>query len=81
MLGSKANKNDGIPIVTTPIKLKCTGSKGNSWLKNRNNNAKVEEYMVFTKNNEAERSILFIVRLPSATTFGIEAKLESNNIN
>ena len=39
------------------------------------------EKIVFTKNNEAERSILFIVRLPSPTTFGIEAKLESSKIN
>ena len=43
--------------------------------------AKIVEYMVFTKNSEAERWILLIVLLPSATTFGIDAKLESNKIN
>ena len=37
--------------------------------------------MVFTKNKEAERSILFIVLLPSLTTFGIDAKFESSKTN
>lgn len=41
--------------------------------------AKILAYIVFTKNKLADLSILLIVRLPSRTILGIDAKLESRS--
>ena len=81
LLGSNASKNEGTPIVTILIKVSCIGIKGYVSPINKNNTASMLEYMVLVKNREAERSMLFIVLRPSATTLGIDAKFESSRTN
>ena len=80
LFGSKAKIKDGMPIVIVLINVNCIGTKGYAFPINKNINASIVEYMVFTKNSEAERVMLLIVLLPSLTTLGIDAKLESNKI-
>ena len=41
--------------------------------------ARMKEKMFFTRNSVAERSMLLMTRRPSATTLGMEAKLESSS--
>ena len=79
LFGSRASTNDGIPIVKTLVNVIWMGING--VLKNKNNIASKVEYIVFTKNNDAERWILFIERRPSRTTFGIDEKSEFNSTN
>ena len=79
LFGSNARINDGIPIHTSEIKLSCIGINGYSAFTNTNNIARIVEYIVFDKNNDADLSRLLIVRLPSATIFGIDAKFESRS--
>ena len=81
LFGSRASINDGIPIVAVLINVSCIGTNGYASPINKNMRASIVEYIVFTKNKDAERCILFIVLLPSATTLGIDAKLESKSTN
>ena len=67
-LGSRARTKDGIPIVNMLMRVIWMGWKGYCALRNKNKTAKIAEYMVFTKNREAERWILLIDLRPSATT-------------
>ena len=68
---------EGIPIAKAFIIVICIGIKGEATFKINCIIASRKEKIVFTINKLADRSILFIVLLPSATTFGSEAKLES----
>ena len=77
--GSSARIKDGTPMVTIPISVSCCGAKGSSLGINININASKKLYMVLTRKSEALRSRLFIDRLPSATTLGMEAKLLSKS--
>lgn len=79
LFGSSANTNDGIPIVTMLINVKWIGINGYGILAIKKTMANILAYIVFTKNKLADLCILLIVRLPSSTILGIEAKLESNN--
>ena len=79
LLGSSASIPDGIPIVTPPSSVRCLGSNGRIDGTIRNNSAISKLYPVFTRNNDADLSRLFMERLPSATTFGIDAKLLSRS--
>lgn len=54
LFGSNASINDGIPIVTTLIKLNCIGTNGYDSPINKNISASTVEYIVFTKNNDAD---------------------------
>lgn len=64
LLGSKAKIKDGMPIVIALINVNCIGTKGYAFPINKNINASIVEYIVFTKNSEAERVMLLIVLLP-----------------
>lgn len=81
LLASNAKTKDGIPMVKTLVNVIWMGMNGYGVLKNRNRMASRVEYIVLTKNSEAERWMLFIDRRPSSTTFGIDEKSEFSKTN
>ena len=78
LFGSRAKMKDGIPIVTAPMTVMSVGSKGRPLGISIKMRANKKLYMVLTIYRAAERSRLLMLRLPSATTFGIDAKLLSS---
>ena len=48
-------------------------------MKSKLSSATIMEKMFFTRNSEAERSMLLMTRRPSATTDGRQAKLDSSS--
>ena len=64
-------------MVSDPSRVSCIGWNGYMAGKNTKNNASTTEYMVFVRYNAADRWILLIVRLPSATIAGMDPKSES----
>ncbi len=77
LLCSNAKKNEGIPIVRPLIRVNCIGTNGYGFIIIKNNTDSINEYIVFTRNNDALFSILLITLLPSFTTLGIDLKFES----
>ena len=81
LFGSRAKMNAGIPIVNVLVSDNCIGMNGYVLSTNRNNSNKNVAYSVFVMKRLADRSILFIVLLPSNTILGIDLKSESRSTN
>ena len=74
LFGCKASTNEGKPTVSALISDRCIGWKGYVMWKNTKNTDMMIEYIVLTRYSDELLSILLIERLPSATTWGIQAK-------
>ena len=71
--------NDGMPIVHMLTSVSCDGDSGYGSENMSVTVAKTSEKMFLTRYSDAERSMLFMTRLPSATTAGIAEKSESSS--
>jgi hypothetical protein len=70
VLGARARKNDGMPIVRLPTSVRCLGKNGNGRPATPIASASNIEYTVLVRNRFATRSMLLMTRRPSATTAG-----------
>src|SRR4051812_13331706 len=75
LLGARARKNAGMPIVNVERRVRWRGRKGYSTCEHTTNTARRTEYTVFVRNSVATRVMLPITRRPSATTDGSVEKL------
>ena len=78
LLGSSASRNPGTPMVNILISEICDGSRGYSIMKEMENRAIRKEKIFFTRKRLPERCRLLTTRLPSRTTEGMQAKLDSS---
>ena len=74
VLGSRDNTKAGAHIVNMMIRVMLAGLIGYTNTAIIAMIARKKENIFLTKNSDAVRSILFITRLPSATTEGMAAK-------
>ena len=73
------SKKEGAPINRALIRLIWAGTKGYTAGRNSSTKDTKNEKIFFTKNREADRSMLLITRLPSRTIWGRASKLESSS--
>ena len=79
LFGSRAKKNEGNPISMPLNKASCDGANGYGVANISVTTASIKEKIFFVRNKAADRSMLFITRLPSITTAGIAEKSESSS--